>query len=76
MKHVNLFFVVLLISFPVLLHSQTDEAPFFAKDIKSAEKLLDLKFTDIERDSMFEDLKDQLVNFQNIHKIHLDNNRE
>ncbi|PKL82862.1 MAG: amidase [Ignavibacteriae bacterium HGW-Ignavibacteriae-3] len=41
--------------------------------IPIAEKIIGLEFTDAERDSMQDALNDQLGNYENIHKIRLDN---
>ena len=41
--------------------------------ISGAEKISDLEFTPVERDSMIDLLNDQLKNYQNIHKYNLKN---
>ena len=43
------------------------------EDIKSAEKIIGLQFTDAERDSMLQNLEDQKVNYENIRKVELKN---
>ena len=75
MKFANLLILIgiIITSSVNSLTAQTEEDPFTTNDVISAEKLIGLKFTDEERDSMMESLTDQLKNYQNIHSIHLDN---
>ena len=42
--------------------------------IANAEKLIGFTFTNAKRDSMIEGLTDQLKNYENIRKVHLENN--
>ncbi|MFC2133071.1 amidase [Bacteroidota bacterium] len=72
MKFFNQF-ICIVILFSFSLKAQTEEEPFTTKDIKCAEKLIGLDFTDAERDSMLESLTDQLKNYKNIHNINLEN---
>jgi len=41
--------------------------------IPNAEKIIGIEFTDAQRDSMIDELNDQLKNYENIRKIHLEN---
>jgi Asp-tRNA(Asn)/Glu-tRNA(Gln) amidotransferase A subunit family amidase len=43
------------------------------ENIQSAEKIIGLEFTDAERDSMLDNLREQLSNYQNIRKVELSN---
>jgi Asp-tRNA(Asn)/Glu-tRNA(Gln) amidotransferase A subunit family amidase len=68
----NLFAILFLLA--VTFVSQ----PIFSQeitkdDIKSAEKIIGLQFTDAERDSMLQNLKDQETNYENIRKVELKN---
>jgi Asp-tRNA(Asn)/Glu-tRNA(Gln) amidotransferase A subunit family amidase len=67
--------------FPVLLFSAIIFSTSFAQDnkitkenIKYAERIFGLEFTDTERDSMQDALNEQLNNFLEIHKVNLNNN--
>lgn len=44
------------------------------EQIDSAEKIIGLNFTDAEKDSMLDNLNEQLTNYENIRKIDLPNN--
>lgn len=76
MKHVNksIFIVSLFVVFSTsLLLGQKKESKIKKEFIPSAEKIIGLEFTDAECDSMQDALNDQLGNYENIRKIHLDN---
>ncbi len=69
---------ILLLSFAIifsssLLSAQQNEKKIKKEIIPNAEKIIGLEFTDAERDSMVDALNDQLNNYENIRKIHLDN---
>ena len=69
---------ILLLSFAIifsssLLSAQQNEKKIKKEIIPDAEKIIGLEFTDAERDSMVDALNDQLNNYENIRKIHLDN---
>lgn len=55
------------------LIAQQKESKIKKEFLPSAEKIIGLEFTDAERDSMQDALNDQLGNYENIRKIHLDN---
>ncbi len=55
------------------LIAQQKEGKIKKEMIPSVEKIIGLEFTDAERDSMQDALNDQLGNYENIRKIHLDN---
>lgn len=68
--------VVSIITIWILSNSliaQQKESKIKKEFIPSAEKIIGLEFTDTERDSMQDALNDQLGNYENIRKIHLDN---
>lgn len=76
MKHVNksIFIVSIFVLFSTsLLLGQKKESKIKKEFIPSAEKIIGLEFTDSECDSMQDALNDQLGNYDNIRKIHLDN---
>ncbi len=72
----NILFVFIsgLFLFNVSSFAQQKEGKIKKEIIPSAEKIIGLEFTDAERDSMQDALNDQLGNYENIRKIHLDNN--
>lgn len=63
-------FFLLSLSF---FNAQQKEYRIKKEFIPAAEKIAGLEFTDSERDSMLDALNDQLANYENIHKIHLEN---
>jgi Asp-tRNA(Asn)/Glu-tRNA(Gln) amidotransferase A subunit family amidase len=53
---------------------QTQSSNPITRDmVASAGKLFGLNFSDAKQDSMLDGLKDQLTNYENIRKVHLDN---
>ncbi len=68
----NLFFVLLLIAISFLSNSVFSQE-ITKDDIESAEKIIGLKFTDAERDSMLKALEDQKTNYNNIREVELKN---
>lgn len=64
---INFLILVFFVSEASFSQSITKE------NIKSIEKIIGLEFTDAERDSMLDNLKDQLLNYQNIRNIELNN---
>ncbi len=77
MKHYsrNILFVLFsgLFLFNASLFAQQKESKIKKEMIPNAEKIIGLEFTDAERDSMQNALNDQLNNYENIRKVHLDN---
>ena len=68
-KRFKLIFVVLSMVAPSLIISQN----ISKENIESAAKLIDLKFTDAERDSMLGYLEEQKDNYDKIRNVELDN---
>ena len=66
-------FISGLFLFNVSSFAQQKESKIKKEIIPDAEKIIGLEFTDAERDSMVDALNDQLNNYENIRKIHLDN---
>ena len=62
------FFIIVFI--PSALFTQT----ITKENIENAERLIDLQFNDAERDSMLKSLEEQIVNYQKIRNIELNNN--
>lgn len=60
----------ILIALPTLLVSQS----ITKENIEYAEKIIDLQFTDAERDSMLGFLEEQKSNYKNIRSVELQNN--
>ena len=77
MKHYsrNILFVLFsgLFLFNASFFAQQKESKIKKEMIPNAEKIIGLEFTDAERDSMLDALNDQLNNYENIRKVHLDN---
>ncbi len=77
MKHYsrNILFVLFsgLFLFNASFFAQQKESKIKKEMIPNAEKIIGLEFTDAERDSMQDALNDQLNNYENIRKVHLDN---
>ncbi len=64
-----------LINLTIIISCQLCIAQTITKEnIESAERIIGLEFTEEERDSMQTQLDEQLINYQNIHKIELENN--
>lgn len=66
-------FIITIISLSTSLIAQQKEMKIKKETIPSAEKIIGLEFTDAERDSMQDAMNEQLGNYENIRKIHLDN---
>ena len=59
----------------ILIYSQICLSQTITKeDIQHAEKIISLNFTDSERDSMLDNLNEQLSNYESIRKVELSNN--
>jgi Asp-tRNA(Asn)/Glu-tRNA(Gln) amidotransferase A subunit family amidase len=56
-----------------IVQGQTSVEPHTRETVTAGEKIIGLQFTDAERDSMLDGLKDQLNNYQNIRKVALPN---
>jgi len=71
----NILFVLFsgLFLFNASFFAQQKEGKIKKEMIPNAEKIIGLEFTDAERDSMQDALNDQLNNYENIRKVHLDN---
>lgn len=70
------FFLLFCIGCFVLgatFQSDTPSNPITRDNVINAEKLIGLTFTDAKRDSMLDGLKEQLDNYENIRKFHLEN---
>lgn len=61
--------IFLLLVFALSLNAQDIDK----NDILHAQKIIGIDFTDAERDSMLDDLKDQLKNFTTLRQLHLKN---
>lgn len=66
-------FLTILFITAAILSAQQKENKIKKEIISDAEKIIGIEFTDAERDSMQDALDRQLDNYENIHKIHLDN---
>jgi Asp-tRNA(Asn)/Glu-tRNA(Gln) amidotransferase A subunit family amidase len=63
---------LLLIACFLTLSAEAQNKPT-KEQVEAAEKLLDLQFTDAERDSMLDEVADNLLAIKTIHTQHLDN---
>ena len=68
MKNFYVYFISLT-AFVISIHPQS----ITKENIENAEKIIGLKFTDAERDSMLSDLDSQLVNYEHLRQINLKN---
>ncbi len=74
LKPVLFLTLIIIPLFSNSITAQQKEKKINKAIIQQAEKLTGIEFTDSERDSMQDALNDQLSNFENIHKIHIENN--
>ncbi|MCB9248433.1 MAG: amidase [Ignavibacteriales bacterium] len=72
MKRITFVFLTLVL-FNIINFSQNISVQVNKNNIESAEKLLDLNFTDAERDSALDNLKSYIENYKVIHNTELTN---
>lgn len=66
--------ILLMILISILFYNEKVISQIITKeDIQHAEKIIGLDLTDAERDSMLDNLKEQLSNYENIRKVKLSN---
>ena len=66
--------ILLMILISILVYNEKVISQIITKEnIQHAEKIIGLDFTDAERDSMLDNLKEQLSNYENIRKVALSN---
>jgi Asp-tRNA(Asn)/Glu-tRNA(Gln) amidotransferase A subunit family amidase len=53
--------------------SKAQDSTFNKSDLKSVAKIFDLSFTEKEIDTLYSDVKDNLYNYQSMHKLSLNN---
>jgi Asp-tRNA(Asn)/Glu-tRNA(Gln) amidotransferase A subunit family amidase len=64
---------LVFLTFSQIIYAQEADKKITKDNIANTEKIIGLEFTDAERDSMREALDEQLGNYLNIHKVHIDN---
>ena len=69
----QLFFVILLICFSLITAQQEKEPSVKKENIEAAEKVIGLEFSDAERDSMLDDLNDNLESYQKLRELDIKN---
>ena len=69
----KLFFVILLICFSLITAQQEKEPAIKKENIEAAEKVIGLEFSDAERDSMLDDLNDNLESYQKLRELDIKN---
>lgn len=69
LHQLKLILFILLVMIPSFINSQN----ITKENIENAEKLIDIKFTDAERDSMIGYLKEQAGNYNKIREVELNN---
>ena len=69
----KLFFVILLICFSLITAQQEKEPSVKKENIEAAEKVIGLEFSDAERDSMLDDLNDNLESYQKLRELDIKN---
>ena len=70
-KYFKLFLSLIFIS--SIVFSQTEKQTVTKEDIKHAEKVIGVTFTDAERDTMLSDVIDNLNSYKKIHSQNIDN---
>ena len=78
MNHRFTSFAVVLVALTVVLMTglfsqEKRQNPIAVDNVVSAEKIIGLEFTQAKRDSMLDDLFDQLKNYENLRKVFLPN---
>jgi Asp-tRNA(Asn)/Glu-tRNA(Gln) amidotransferase A subunit family amidase len=78
MNHRFTSFAVVLVALTVVLMTglfsqEKRQNPITVDNVVSAEKIIGLEFTQAKRDSMLDDLFDQLKNYENLRKVSLPN---
>jgi Asp-tRNA(Asn)/Glu-tRNA(Gln) amidotransferase A subunit family amidase len=66
-------FALLFIFIHSITFAQDEKSEITKEDIKHAEKIIGINFTDAERDTMLSDVIDNLNSYKNIHKQNIDN---
>jgi len=79
MNHRFTSFAVVLVALTVVLMTglfsqEKRQNPITVENVVSAEKIIGLEFTQAKRDSMLDNLFDQLKNYENLRKVSLPNN--
>ena len=69
----QLFFVILLICFSLITAQQEKEPAIKKENIEAAEKVIGLEFSDAQRDSMLDDLNDNLESYQKLRELDIKN---
>ena len=69
----KLFFVILLICFSLITAQQEKEPAIKKENIEAAEKVIGLEFSDAQRDSMLDDLNDNLESYQKLRELDIKN---
>ncbi|MGH1363881.1 MAG: amidase [Calditrichia bacterium] len=67
----SIFFLMVLTA--TFVYSELKDEPIKASDVKSAQSMLDLSFTDVEIDSMIEGLQENRRNYRDIRGVELSN---
>jgi len=67
------FFITIVFLTNIYTSAQQNPKKITKDLIPNAEKIIGLEFTDVQRDSMTDELNDQLKNYENIRTIHLEN---
>ncbi|MCF8262337.1 MAG: amidase [Melioribacteraceae bacterium] len=73
MKRIYSCFAIILLALQTSVSSAQEKDSVSIENIKSSEILINLNFTDSERDSMLADLYDQLANYKDLHKYEIKN---
>ena len=69
----KLFFVILLICFSLIIAQQEKEPTVKKENLEAAEKVIGLEFSDAQRDSMLDDLNDNLESYQKLRELDIKN---
>lgn len=73
MTTINKFYAALILSAFIFSTTVAQEKKITKENIQHAEKIIGIEFNEAERDSMLDNLNEQLENYQNIWKLNLAN---
>ena len=65
--------IVTIVLMMAYFASKAQDSTFNKSDLKSVAKIFDLSFTEKEIDTLYSDVKDNLYNYQSMHKLSLNN---
>ena len=72
---INIIRMILIMALALLIYSCEDksETGITKKHVRHAESIIGLEYTELERDSLLEELTDNLKNYRSIEEVKIDN---